>query len=342
MIILGDNNLAELTALMKENGAPAYRAEQLFKGICAGKELSEINVPKSLFDNEEYTATGVKILEKRTARDGTAKYLFALHDGNIVEGVLMSYKYGNTVCISTQAGCRMNCSFCASGISGLIRDLTSGEMLGEVVTINRDAAELLKGEGRAVTNIVLMGSGEPLDNYDNVIKFLRLVSAPEGINISIRNISLSTCGIPDKMRELANTGLKVNLTVSLHAPDNETRSKIMPVNKAYPVEEVISAARYYFEKTGRRVIVEYALIDGVNDSIAQAQALYKLLRGFPCHINLIKLNYVKEKRLKGSSRVKEFMEELTKLNASVTLRRSMGSDIDGACGQLRRRYLEER
>lgn len=233
----------------------------------------------------------------------------------------------------------MNCAFCASGISGLTRNLSAGEMVGQVIQVNRDNGGSIKN--RAVTNIVLMGSGEPLDNYDNVIKFLKNITDGRGINISARNISLSTCGLRDKMIRLSEEGIPVNLTLSLHAPNDAIRSSIMPVNKADNVKSIIAAARNYFNKTGRRVIIEYAMIKGINDSRENARELAELIKGFPCHVNLIKLNYVKEKKLKGSDKVKEFMDELIANNVSVTLRRTMGSDIEGACGQLRRRYLDK-
>ena len=253
----------------------------------------------------------------------------------------MKYRYGNTICVSTQVGCRMNCSFCASGLDGLIRDLTAGEILSQILKVNRDAAE--DTDKRSVTNIVLMGSGEPFDNYDNVTKFLRLVSDERGINISKRNISLSTSGLADKIYRFADEGYGVTLTISLHAPNNGIRNKIMPVNKAFKIEELVKAAKYYFDKTGRRIIFEYSMIEGVNDSRACALELVKLVRGLTCHINIINLNYVKERNLRSSSKdnVKEFMDILSSEGVSCTLRRSMGGDIEGACGQLRRRYISE-
>ena len=286
--------------------------------------------------------SGITIYDKFVSKkDGTVKYLFELQDGNIIEGVLMKYKYGNTICISTQVGCRMNCAFCASGLEGLIRNLTAGEILGQVLEVNRDA--LTDDEDRSVTNIVLMGSGEPFDNYDNVTKFLRLVNDEHGINISKRNISLSTSGLVDRIYQFTDEGYKVTLTISLHAPNNAIRNNIMPVNHKWKIEEVIKAAKYYFDKTGRRIIFEYSMIEGVNDSKKEALELVKLLRGLTCHVNIINLNYVKERGLKGAEkdRVKEFIDTLTSEGISCTLRRTMGSDIDGACGQLRRRVLEE-
>ena len=262
----------------------------------------------------------VKTLSSQT--DGTQKFLFELQDGNVVEGVLMSYKYGNTLCVSSQVGCRMGCKFCASTLGGLVRNLSAGEILGQVLAVNA----LKEGKER------------------NVVKFLRLVSAPEGINVSLRNVSLSTCGIVPKIRELAQMDLPVNLTLSLHNPDNEERKQIMPVANAYSVEETMDACRYYFERTGRRINVEYTLIDGQNDSYAHALKLASLLRGMSAHVNVIALNPVKETGLKGTSEknLKRFLQYLEKQGVSATRRRTMGQDIEGACGQLRRRYLEEK
>lgn len=340
MRILADYSYDQLKGIILELNEPEYRAGQIFTALYEGRTIDEIsNIPRSLKEKLDAVSTGVSIKEKFISADGTVKYLFELLDGNLIEGVFMNYKHGNTICISTQVGCRMNCAFCASGISGLTRNLSAGEMVGQVIQVNRDNGGSIKN--RAVTNIVLMGSGEPLDNYDNVIKFLKNITDERGINISARNISLSTCGLRDKMIRLSEEGIPVNLTLSLHAPNDEIRSSIMPVNKADNVKSIIAAARNYFNKTGRRVIIEYAMIKGLNDSRENARELAELIKGFPCHVNLIKLNYVKEKKLKGSDKVKEFMDELIANNVSVTLRRTMGSDIEGACGQLRRRYLDK-
>ncbi|MGI6701512.1 MAG: 23S rRNA (adenine(2503)-C(2))-methyltransferase RlmN [Christensenellales bacterium] len=335
-MIIADYTLEELKELMKSYNEPAYRARQLFEAVYEGKCIDEItNIGKGLKDKIKYL-TGVGIDKKFVSSDGTVKYLFKLCDNALIEGVFMRYKHGNTICISTQAGCRMNCLFCASGISGLERNLSAGEMVGQVVAVNRDNGGTAKQ--RAVKNIVLMGSGEPLDNYDNTLKFIRLITDENSINIGARNISLSTCGLVDKMYKLAEENIQINLTLSLHAPNDEIRNNIMPVNKAYGVKALIKALRNYYEKTGRRVIIEYALIDGINDTDDNAAELAELVKGFPCHINLIRLNYVHEKKLRGSKRVKEFMQELKRRNVSVTLRRSMGGDIQGACGQLRSKY----
>lgn len=334
-------SLKGLEAVCEGYGQPKYRAKQLYIWLQSGVGYDGMsNLPKGFIEKlkADYTAEGVKIEQKLVSRDGTVKYLYLLSDGNIIEGVLMRYKYGNTLCVSTQVGCRMNCAFCASGLDGLIRNLTPAEILGQVIAVNADEGGTV--DKRAVTNVVLMGSGEPLDNYDNVTEFLRLINAPEGINVSERNISLSTSGLAPKMRQLADDGFSVTLTLSLHAPDNELRSSLMPVNNAYPIEDVIDAAKYYFDKTGRRIIFEYALIKGKNDTPECADKLYRLLKGLPCHINLIRLNYVKEKGLRASDAASDFLKKLEEYKLSATVRRTMGSDIEGACGQLRRRYLK--
>ena len=259
----------------------------------------------------------------------------------------MKYKYGYTQCVSTQVGCRMGCKFCASTLNGLVRNLSSGEILSQILVVNALHREDAEGEGRgkearAVTNVVLMGSGEPLDNYDETIKFLRNATAAEGLNISARNISLSTCGLVPKMYALANEGIPLNLTVSLHATSDEDRARVMPVAKAYKIEEILKACAYYFEKTGRRYYFEYTLIEGENCDEAHARALISLLKGKPCHVNLIRLNEVKERTLKstGEKDAYRFLGILEKGGLSATLRRQIGSDIGGACGQLRANYLE--
>lgn len=342
MKLLLDYDLAELTELCLKYKQPKFRAAQLFEWLYRGADFADMtNLSKAFIAqlSEDFIARAVNIESTLVASDGTRKYLFRLSDGNIIEGVLMKYKYGYTVCVSTQVGCRMGCAFCASGIDGLVRNLSAGEIVGQVVAVNAD----LGGGERLINNIVLMGSGEPLDNYKNVIKFLNLINSEKGLNISRRNISLSTCGLCEAIRNLANDGGGVNLTVSLHAPNDEIRKTIMPTAKKFKVKDIMSAARYYFQVTGRRVIFEYALIQGVNDSAECALELASIMRGMSCHINLIKLNYVKEKRLKGTSNeeVKKFLKLLEENGCSVTLRRSMGQDVNGACGQLRRGYLAE-
>lgn len=336
-------SICELEKLIADFGEPKFRAKQLFVWLHNGgcfKEMS--NIPKKLIERLEcdYCDNAVEILDSITGKDGTVKYLYKLVDGNIIEGVLMKYKYGNTLCVSTQVGCRMNCAFCASGLDGLIRNLTSAEILGQIIQVNKaNGGDIAH---RAVTNVVLMGSGEPLDNYENVSKFLKLVNAPNGINISERNISLSTSGLADGIRALADDGFSVTMTVSLHSPNDELRETLMPVNKKWKIADVIDACKYYFDKTGRRYIFEYALIYGKNDTKVCATELANLLKGLPCHVNLIRLNYVKEKGLRPSDNAKAFLEILTSHNISATIRRTMGNDIDGACGQLRRRYLNEK
>lgn len=343
MTILQDFTLSELTNYLTANySVKPFVAKQVFGWLVKSVDFDDMtNVSKSLRADlkQSSVAVAAKIIQTLTSADGTQKFLFELSDKNVVEGVLMKYKYGNTLCVSSQVGCRMGCRFCASTLDGLVRNLTAGEILSQVLAVNA----LGNGAERYVTNIVLMGSGEPLDNFDNVVKFLQLVTAKEGINISERNISLSTCGIVPRMRELADMGFSLNLTLSLHNADNDQRRAIMPVTNAYSVEEAISACRYYFQKTGRRIIVEYTLIDGQNDTRAHALKLASLLRGMSVHVNIIALNPVKETGLKGTSEanVKRFLQILADLGISATRRRTMGQDIEGACGQLRRRYLSD-
>ena len=335
---MDENELAE--ALSDQ---PAYRAGQVFSNLHAGRLIDELtSVPKAVRERmKERPLGGAEIIETRESKlDDTKKLLYALGDGNVIEGVLMRYKHGDTLCVSTQVGCRMGCKFCASTIGSLVRSLTAGEILGQILAIERAYGN---GERRAVTNVVLMGSGEPMDNYDNVTKFLRLVSAKNGINISLRNVSLSTCGIVPRIRELAQSGLTPTLSLSLHAPTDALRKTIMPVANKYAVDETVEAVRYYVKKTGRRAIIEYALIDGVNDTDECFTQLCALLRGFQCHVNLIPLNPVKENDLKGTAREKaaRFAARLEALGVSATVRREMGTDIQGACGQLRRSYLNK-
>lgn len=334
-------NPAELTAWCKEQGLPGFRGKQLFRWIHQSADFDEMtNLPLALRAQlkEIAVAQPVRILEKReSALDDTVKFLFGLTDGNCVEGVLMHYHHGYTLCISTQVGCRMGCTFCASTLEGCVRSLTSGEMLGEILCANR----FLAGEDK-VHNVVLMGSGEPLDNYDNVMKFLRLLREEDGVNIGLRNVSLSTCGLVPRMYDLAQENLPVTLSVSLHAPNDEIRQKTMPIAKVYPMEDVLAACRNYIDKTGRRVIFEYALVGGVNCEEKHAVELASRLRGMQCHVNLIPLNVVEERHLQGVTEqtVRRFMEKLESLHISVTRRREMGDDIEGACGQLRRKTLK--
>ncbi len=342
--ILQDLNYNQIYNLVESLGEKSFRAKQLYEGLMHGKKISEIAVlPKPLREKllQEYEDCPVEIIKTFTSSDGTEKYLFRLSDGNVIEGVLMKYKYGNTQCVSTQVGCRMGCKFCASTLNGRIRDLTSGEILSQVLIVNALHSD---GKNRGVTNIVLMGSGEPLDNYDNVVTFLKNVIAEGGINVSARNISLSTCGLVDKMRALADEGLPVNLTVSLHNTTDEERARTMPIANKWKISEILDACSYYFEKTGRRYIFEYSLIEGENCDNRHAEELIALLRGRPCHVNLIRLNEVKERDLKAldDKRAYRFLGLLEKGGLSATLRRQIGSDIGGACGQLRINYLDDK
>ena len=332
---------AEITEWVKTQGYPAFRGKQIFRWIHQGAEFGEMtNLSKEMRENLEQTAIVQPVhvhLKRESPLDGTVKLLYELRDGNCVEGVLMRYKYGVSLCISTQVGCRMGCRFCASTLEGRVRDLTAGEMLGEILCANR----LLEEEDIRVSHVVLMGSGEPLDNYGNVVRFLRLMKEEEGIQLSLRNISLSTCGIVPKMYDLAEEGLPVTLCVSLHAPTDEIRRQTMPIANTWSIAEILEACRNYIRKTGRRVIFEYALSDGLNAEKEHAEQLSRLLRGMQCHVNLIPLNVVKERDLKGidEEKVQEFLKVLQDNHISATRRREMGDDIDGACGQLRRKVI---
>ena len=328
----------ELAAWLKELGEPAFRAGQVFqwlyRGVTSFEEMT--NLPKALRQKLEETALlapPTVARKQESAQDGTIKYLWRLADGNCVESVLMRYRHGNTVCISCQVGCRMGCAFCASTVAGKVRDLSPAEMLDQVLFTQIDS-------GAPVSNIVLMGIGEPLDNFDTVLRFLTLVNHPGGLNIGMRHISLSTCGLVEQIDKLARHELQLTLSVSLHAPDDETRSRIMPVNRSVGVEKLLETCRRYFEKTGRRISYEYAMIDGVNDADWQADLLAKRLRGAPAHVNLIPLNEVEESPLKPSRRVAAFQKRLEGHGVTVTVRRKLGGDIDASCGQLRRKAME--
>lgn len=331
----------ELQAILAEMGQKPFRAKQLFSWLHQGARFAEMtNLPLSLRQSlaEKGGDQPVSIREKRvSALDGTQKFLYALGDGNCVEGVLMRYHYGCTLCVSTQVGCKMGCRFCASTLDGCVRNLTAGEILGQVQCAN----SVLQGE--RVHNIVLMGSGEPLDNYDQVVRFLRLVSHPEGLNIGLRHISLSTCGLVDGMRRFAREGLPVTLSLSLHAPNDAIRRQLMPIANRYSIDETLDACRDYIRQTGRRVVFEYALVDGVNAGIECAEELAGRLRGMQCHVNLIPLNTVPERKLYGvtEAQVSAFLQALEKRHISATRRREMGDDIEGACGQLRKKILRE-
>ena len=334
--LLTDLTKDEIAALPALAGQPRYRAKQLYDRVANGIPFSEMtDLPAALRGKlaEECDASGAEIARSVSAKDGTVKFLFRLRDGELIEGVLMKYKYGRTLCVSTQVGCRMRCAFCASGRDGLVRDLSAGEMLSELICANR-----FLGTER-VGNVVLMGSGEPLDNYENVTKFIRLMSA-DGL-IGQRSVSLSTCGLTDGIRQLADDGFSVTLCLSLHSAFDDKRVKIMPTAKKYKLSDIMDAAKYYFEKSGRRIIVEYAMMHGFNTSDADARELRRLTENFPCHINLIPLNDT-DSGLRGVG-AKEgimFRKKLEALGASVTIRRSLGDEIEGACGQLKRRYTE--
>ena len=330
----------EITALLKEWGEPGFRGGQVFtwlhRGATSFDQMSDLS--KSLREklSERCFITVPRVARKQESRlDGTIKYLWELGDGNCIETVLMQYRHGNTVCISSQVGCRMGCAFCASTIAGKVRDLTPSEMLDQVLFTQLDS-------GREISNIVLMGIGEPLDNFDTVMRFLELVNHPKGLNIGMRHISLSTCGVIPGIEELARRQLQLTLSVSLHAPDSQTRSRIMPVNRAYDVEELFQACHRYFEATGRRISFEYAMIDGVNDHDWQADLIAKKLRGMPGHVNLIPLNDVVESPFKPSRRIAAFQKRLESHGVTATVRRSLGGDIDASCGQLRRKAMEEK
>ncbi len=331
----------ELAAEFKAMGLPGYRAGQVFRwlgrGVRAFDEMSDL--PASLRRElaGRYTIPTLTLLRRQVSKaDGTEKYLWALPDGESVETVLMRYKHGNSVCISSQVGCRMGCAFCASTIGGKVRDLTAAEMLDEVLRTGLTA-------GAEISNIVLMGIGEPLDNFDNVLRFLTLVNDPNGAGIGMRHISLSTCGLVEAIDKLAALHLQLTLSVSLHAPDDETRSRLMPVNAAYGVDELYAACRRYFDVTGRRISFEYALVRGVNDTPAHARELARRLGGTGSHVNLIRLNRVEERGLEPSDEetVRAFAKILTDAGVTATVRRRLGSDIDAACGQLRRGQMRK-
>ena len=317
-----------------------FRASQIY-GWIHGKQAESLdamtNVPGDLKealskDYEIFTVKKDRVQE--SALDGTRKYLFELHDGNLIESVFMRYEHGDSVCVSTQVGCRMGCKFCASTIDGLVRNLTAGEMLGQIYGIMKDT-------GSRISNVVMMGSGEPLDNYDESLKFIRMLTDERGLNISQRNVTLSTCGIAERIRELAEEELTITLAISLHACNDEKRQKLMPVANKYSLDEIIGACRYYFDRTGRRLTFEYSLVNGVNDNDDDARGLAMLLRGLNCHVNLIPVNPVRERNYAQSTKqaVLAFKNKLEKNHINVTIRREMGRDIDGACGQLRRRVI---
>ncbi len=331
---LSQNELLEYITKM---GEPKFKAKQIFKWLHKGVESFDemTDISKSLIQKlkEKFVILNVKINKKFVSKiDGTVKYLYSLNDNDLIECVVMKYLHGYSICISTQVGCRMGCSFCASGLFGLTRNLTASEMLSEITTAQKDL-------NIRISNIVLMGMGEPLDNFENTVKFLKLVSDENGLNIGLRHISVSTCGLVPKILELAEYNFPITLSVSLHAPNNEIRNRTMKINHKYPVEELIDACKKYFNKTNRRISFEYAIIDGVNDSKENAKELSRLLHGLMCHINLIPANPVKENSYKTPNRQKvlNFQKALTDLGMNATVRRTLGADISASCGQLRNR-----
>lgn len=340
MINILDLDLVELKCWMKDNGESGFRAKQvsdwIYNDVWKFEDMN--NIPKSIqekLQNNFYIGIPKLIEEHSSKQKDTKKYLFELNDGNLIECVIMKYKHGNSICISTQVGCKMGCKFCASTIGGMIRNLTSGEMLGQIIK----SQQLI---GERISNVVLMGSGEPFDNFRNVIKFLELVNSKNGLNIGQRHITISTCGIVPKIKEFADLNLQTTLAISLHASTDEIRKKSMPIANKYSIAEIIDISRYYINKTNRRITFEYALVKGLNDSAQDAERLSALLKDMLCHVNLIPVNEIKENELKRSSNedVAEFKKVLETNNIQTTIRREMGLDINAACGQLRRSYIK--
>ena len=339
MIDLKDFEFNELEKYLKSIGEPKFRAAQIFSWLCRGAEsygeMTDISKKtREKLEKETYVST-LKIREKYVSKlDGTVKYLFELPDGNCIESVVMRYRHGLTICISSQVGCRMGCRFCASTIGGLYRNLTAGEILNQVIFAQKDISE-------RISNIVIMGIGEPLDNYDNIIKFLHNVNNEKGLNIGLRHITLSTCGVVPRIYDLAKENLPITLTISLHAPNDEIRDTIMPINHRYKISELIEACKNYFNATGRRISFEYSLIHGVNDSAENAAMLAQLIKGMGAHVNLIPVNKVEEREYeKGSQKeINAFCDKLISLGVNATVRRELGSDISASCGQLRKRVL---
>lgn len=331
----------QLTELMEQMGQPAFRAKQIFRWIHE-KQVTDFSQmtdqPKSLLEqlSQRFELVQLVVARRQQSKDGTIKFLFQLPDGNCIETVLMRYNYGNTVCVSTQVGCRMGCRFCASTQAGLVRSLTAGEIAAEVYAAGKDI-------GERISHIVLMGIGEPLDNFDNVMDFLSIISSPLGLNIGMRNISLSTCGLVPMIDKLAERKLQLTLSISLHAPNNAMRSQMMPVNNAYPVEQLVAACRRYQQHTGRRISFEYSMVKGVNDSAATAKELAQLIKGMGAHVNLIPINPVDGSPYSATdaANVKRFQQQLEQLGVNATIRRRLGSDISAACGQLRREARED-
>ncbi len=337
---------SELTEKIKELGFPTFRAKQIWRGLFSNLKTSfeeMTDIPKSMYGvlNDTFEIRTPKVLEKLVSKlDGTEKYLFSLYDNSVIESVLMRYEHGNSVCVSTQVGCRQGCAFCASTKNGFVRNLSAGEILSQIEAITREHS----GEkGFRVDNIVLMGIGEPLDNFDSVVRFLHLVNDKNGLNIGYRHISLSTCGLVPEILRLAEEELPITLSISLHAPNDEIRSSTMPINRRYPMSELLGACREYQKKTGRRISFEYALIDGVNDSPDAARELAGRLKGLLCHVNLIPVNPIKEKNFKKTTKnnLILFTNTLNNSKINATVRRRLGADIDAACGQLRNRKMQE-
>ncbi|RDU24320.1 23S rRNA (adenine(2503)-C(2))-methyltransferase RlmN [Anaerosacchariphilus polymeriproducens] len=323
-------------------GDQSFRAKQIYqwlhqKLIRKFSEMTNISLKLQEKLEERYDLITIEPIEVLTSKvDGTQKYLFQLPDGNVIESVLMRYKHGNSVCISSQVGCRMGCRFCASTLDGLERNLTSSEMLEQIYYIQKETNE-------RVSNVVVMGTGEPLDNYDNLLKFIKILTSAEGLNISQRNITVSTCGLVPKMKELADEGFQITLALSLHAANQEKRLELMPITNTYDIYQAIDACKYYFEKTGRRITFEYSLVSGINDTHKDAMELAHLVKGINCHINLIPVNPIKERDYKQSEKkvLDNFRNKLEKCGINVTIRREMGRDINGACGQLRKGYISK-
>lgn len=341
LLNLMDFTYEELESYLISQGLPKFRAKQVYEWVHKGTESIEdmTNLSKDLRQKlAEKAHTGyLKVRAKLVSKiDGTIKYLFQLRDGNIVECVLMEYKHGTSICISTQVGCKMGCTFCASAVLGFRRNLTAGEMLGEIITASKDS-------GRTISNVVLMGIGEPLDNYDNVIKFLKMANDPRGLNIGGRHFSLSTSGIVPRIYDLMEENLQLTLAISLHSTNDEDRSRIMPVNKVYSIDKLLEACKIYISKTRRRITFEYAMIAGVNDTVAHARELGQLLKGMLCHVNLIPVNSVEGTGYQRSNRkeIETFVAILGKYGVEATVRRELGSDIEAACGQLRRSVIEQ-
>ena len=335
-------SLSELKKALEEMSEKSFRAKQIYEWLhkklaVSFEDMTNLSKPLREKLSERFEITPITMVDKLVSKnDGTTKFLFQLKDGRVIESVLMKYKHGNSVCISSQVGCRMGCRFCASTLGGLERNLTASEMLSQIYEIQRIS-------GERVSNIVVMGTGEPFDNYDNFLEFIHRISDENGLNISQRNITASTCGLVEKIRQLADEKLQITLAISLHAPNDEMRKELMPVANKYTIAEIMDACRYYYEKTGRRITFEYSLVKDSNDSEEAAQELSKLLKGFNCHVNLIPVNPIKERNYRHSEEkyIQKFKLILERNGINVTIRRELGSDINAACGQLRKSYIDK-